>query len=49
MIIIMMKRHNINTYVQSHYPNDPYLYSLCDEYGIYVIDEADIETHGFLL
>ncbi|MFA5340402.1 MAG: glycoside hydrolase family 2 TIM barrel-domain containing protein [Clostridia bacterium] len=45
--IIMMKRHNINTIRTSHYPNDPYLYSLCDEYGIYVIDEADIETHGF--
>ena len=45
--IVMMKRHNINTIRTSHYPNDPYLYSLCDLYGIYVIDEADIETHGF--
>lgn len=45
--ILMMKRHNINTIRTSHYPNDPYLYQLCDEYGIYVIDEADLETHGF--
>ncbi|MBP7343621.1 MAG: DUF4981 domain-containing protein [Clostridiaceae bacterium] len=45
--IVMMKRHNINAIRTSHYPNDPYLYSLCDEYGIYVIDEADLETHGF--
>jgi beta-galactosidase len=41
--IVMMKRHNINAIRTSHYPNDPYLYSLCDEYGIYVIDEADLE------
>jgi len=45
--VIMMKRHNINAIRTSHYPNDPFLYKLCDEYGIYVIDEADIETHGF--
>lgn len=42
----IMKRHNINTIRTSHYPNDPRFYSLCDEYGFYVIDEADIETHG---
>ena len=30
-----------------HYPNDPRFYDLCDEYGLYVIDETDLETHGF--
>ncbi len=45
--ILLMKRHNINTVRTSHYPNDPYWYELCDTYGMYVIDEADIETHGF--
>lgn len=42
----IMKRHNINAIRTSHYPNDPYLYELCNEYGIYVLDEADMETHG---
>jgi len=42
----IMKRHNINTIRTSHYPNDPRFYDLCDEYGFYVIDEADIECHG---
>lgn len=42
----IMKRHNINAIRASHYPNDPYLYELCDEYGFYVMDEADMETHG---
>ena len=41
-----MKRNNINAIRTSHYPNHPYLYDLCDEYGIYVIDEANLETHG---
>ena len=41
-----MKRHNINAVRTSHYPNHPYLYDLCDEYGIYVIDETNLETHG---
>ncbi|MCK5776192.1 MAG: DUF4981 domain-containing protein, partial [Bacteroidales bacterium] len=41
------KKYNINAVRTSHYPNDPLWYSLCDEYGIYVIDEANIETHGF--
>lgn len=42
----MMKRLNINAVRTSHYPNDPRLYKLCDEYGILVMDEADVETHG---
>ncbi len=41
-----MKKNNINAVRTSHYPNQKELYSLCDEYGIYVIDEANIETHG---
>lgn len=45
--ILMMKRHNINAVRTSHYPNDPYWLELCDRYGLYVIDEADLETHGF--
>ncbi len=45
--IEVMKRHNINTVRTSHYPNDPYWLDLCDQYGLYVIDEADLETHGF--
>ncbi|MGC9471730.1 MAG: glycoside hydrolase family 2 TIM barrel-domain containing protein [Bacteroidales bacterium] len=44
--IMLFKQNNINTVRTSHYPNDPYWYSLCDEYGIYVIDEANIESHG---
>ncbi|MFB9279784.1 glycoside hydrolase family 2 TIM barrel-domain containing protein [Cohnella cellulosilytica] len=43
----LMKRHNINTVRLSHYPNDPRFLELCDRYGLYVIDEADLETHGF--
>ncbi len=45
--ILMMKRHNINAVRTSHYPDDPRWLDLCDEYGLYVIDEADLETHGF--
>jgi beta-galactosidase len=41
-----MKRLNINTVRTSHYPNDPRFYELCDEYGLYVIAEANIESHG---
>ena len=41
-----MKAHNINAVRTSHYPNSPYFYSLCNNYGIYVIDEANLETHG---
>ncbi|WP_166670856.1 glycoside hydrolase family 2 TIM barrel-domain containing protein [Olivibacter sp. XZL3] len=44
--ILLMKQNNINTVRTSHYPNDPRWYKLCDQYGLYVIDEADIETHG---
>lgn len=47
--IIMMKQSNMNAVRTAHYPNDPRFYDLCDEYGLYVIDEADIETHGFNL
>lgn len=42
----LMKAHNINAVRTSHYPNDPYWYELCDEYGLYVYDEANIESHG---
>ena len=45
--IELMKRFNINAVRTSHYPNDPRWYSLCDEYGLYVIDEANIESHGY--
>ncbi|RLD74929.1 MAG: beta-galactosidase, partial [Bacteroidetes bacterium] len=44
--IFLMKTNNINTVRTSHYPNDPLWYQLCDQYGIYVIDEANIESHG---
>lgn len=43
--IILMKRLNVNAVRTSHYPNDPEFYSLCDEYGLYVMDEANIESH----
>ncbi|MCU0501723.1 MAG: beta-galactosidase subunit alpha, partial [Anaerolineae bacterium] len=42
-----MKQHNINTVRTSHYPNDPRWLDLCDRYGLYVVDEADLECHGF--
>ncbi len=44
--IRLMKQSNINAVRNSHYPNDPRWYDLCDEYGLYVIDEANIESHG---
>ncbi len=44
--IALMKQHNINAVRTSHYPDDPRWYDLCDRYGIYVIDEADLEAHG---
>lgn len=44
--IVLMKKHNINAVRTSHYPNSPLFYRLCDEYGLYVIDEADMESHG---
>ncbi|MEM8945831.1 MAG: glycoside hydrolase family 2 TIM barrel-domain containing protein [Planctomycetota bacterium] len=44
--VLLMKRFNFNAVRTSHYPNDPYFYDLCDEYGLYVMDEANLETHG---
>lgn len=44
--IVTMKRNNINAIRTSHYPNDSALYALCDEYGLYLIDECNMETHG---
>ncbi|TDD94288.1 DUF4981 domain-containing protein [Flavobacterium cellulosilyticum] len=42
----LIKKFNFNAVRTSHYPNDPYFYDLCDAYGIYVMDEANLETHG---
>ncbi len=44
--IKLMKQHNINTVRNAHYPTHPYWYQLCNRYGLYVIDEANIESHG---
>ncbi len=44
--LLMMKAHNINAVRTSHYPNSPIFYKLCDELGLYVIDEGDLEMHG---
>ncbi|MDQ8732959.1 glycoside hydrolase family 2 TIM barrel-domain containing protein [Paenibacillus sp. LHD-38] len=44
--ILLMKQHNINSVRTSHYPNNSLWYKLCDEYGLYVIDETNLETHG---
>ena len=46
--IVMMKNYNINTVRTSHYPNQPKTYALFDYYGLYILDEADIENHGNL-
>lgn len=46
--ILLMKRHNFNAVRCSHYPNHPLWYRLCDRYGLYVVDEANIETHGMV-
>ncbi|MBP1964593.1 glycoside hydrolase family 2 TIM barrel-domain containing protein [Paenibacillus aceris] len=43
----MMKQHNINAVRTAHYPNDPRFYDICDVYGLYVMEETDLETHGF--
>ncbi|OSY86830.1 beta-galactosidase [Tenacibaculum holothuriorum] len=43
--ILLMKQNNINAVRSAHYPNDPYWLDLCDKYGLYVIDEANIESH----
>lgn len=45
--VLLMKRHNINAVRTSHYPPHPHFLDLCDRYGLYVIDENDLETHGF--
>ncbi|HIW73414.1 MAG TPA: DUF4981 domain-containing protein [Firmicutes bacterium] len=42
----LMKQHNINAVRSSHYPNAPYFLELCDRYGFYIIDEADLESNG---
>lgn len=44
--VIQMKRHNINAVRTCHYPDQTYFYELCNEYGIYVMDETNLETHG---
>ncbi len=44
--IRLMKQNNLNTVRNSHYPTHPYWYHLCDLYGLYIIDEANIESHG---
>lgn len=44
--VLLMKRHNINTVRTSHYPNNYYWYRLCDKYGIYLVAEANVESHG---
>jgi beta-galactosidase len=44
--VLLMKANNINAVRTSHYPNHPYFYQLCDQYGLYVMDEANLETHG---
>ena len=45
--LLLMKSHNINALRCSHYPSHPQLYDLCDELGLWVMDEADLECHGF--
>ncbi|MCN9244311.1 DUF4981 domain-containing protein [Streptomyces sp. RY43-2] len=46
--VLLMKRHNINAVRTSHYPPHPAFLDLCDELGLWVIDECDLETHGFI-
>ncbi|MBA9028143.1 glycoside hydrolase family 2 TIM barrel-domain containing protein [Peribacillus huizhouensis] len=45
--VLLMKKHNINAVRAAHYPNNDVFYDLCDEYGLYVINETDLECHGF--
>ncbi len=45
--VLLLKRFNFNAVRTSHYPDDPHWYDLCDEYGLYVWDEADIEAHAY--
>jgi beta-galactosidase len=44
--VLMMKRHNINMLRTSHYPNDPKMHAMYDYYGLYIMDETDLEDHG---
>ena len=44
--IILLKQNNFNAVRTSHYPNQSYFYQLCDQYGLYVVDEVNLETHG---
>jgi beta-galactosidase len=46
--VLLMKRHNVNAVRTSHYPPQSAFLDLCDEYGLWVVDECDLETHGFL-
>lgn len=46
--LILMKKHNVNAVRCSHYPSHPQFYDFCDEIGLWVIDEADLECHGFI-
>ncbi len=46
--IVLMKRHGLNAVRTSHYPNDSHLYDVCDRLGMYVVDEADVESHAYL-
>jgi beta-galactosidase len=46
--IVLMKRHGLNAVRTSHYPSDEHLYEVCDRLGMYVIDEANIESHAYL-
>ena len=47
--VLLMKQHNINAVRTSHYPPHPRFLELCDQYGLWVIDECDLETHGFFM
>ena len=47
--VLLMKEHNINAVRTAHYPPHPRFLELCDELGLYVIDECDLETHGFFV
>ncbi len=44
--VLLMKKYNFNAVRTSHYPNGPEFYDLCDRYGLYMVGEADLETHG---
>jgi len=46
--VLLMKRFHFNAVRTAHYPNDPYFYELCDEHGLYVVDEANVESHALM-